>query len=359
MNKAASDRNVSERRLERMMELVVMLRAKRVPMSADEIHKQMRRQIKDCYPEDIANFRRVFERDKEDLRKMGVPIKVGTVPATDPPQQGYIIRDQDYYLCDLTPQEYAALCVARGMVSLEGSSGEDAILRRLGGEGGPDSRPESRSVSGAAKGSGSWSASLQSPAPLLTLFRAVAEHRTVKFEYDAGAGSTSRKVLAGRLDYVRGEWYLTGFDYLRDAERTFNLRFIGDDLEVLEAGARSGGGAKASGSAADPVADLAVDPAVDPAALGIRSKPWEVPREEPVTAKLLVESPLVGWAVRQLGEEAVAERRADGGAVFEARVGDPEEFFRFVGFFLEDAEILEPAGLRQRFAKRLEALAQG
>ena len=348
MNKAASDRNVSERRLERMMELVVMLRAKRVPMSADEIHKQMRRQIRDCYPEDISNFRRVFERDKEDLRKMGVPIKVGTVPATDPPQQGYIIRDQDYYLCDLTPQEYAALCVARGMVSLEGSSGEDAILRRFGGEGGPESRSESLSISGSA----SWSASLQSPAPLLTLFRAVAEHRTVKFGYDAGAGSTSRKVAAGRLDYVRGEWYLTGFDYLRDAERTFNLRFIGDDLEVLEAGGRGRGRPEAADLAA---AGLAADPA----ALGIRSKPWEVPREEPVTAKLLVESPLVGWAVRQLGEEAVAERRADGGAIFEARVGDPEEFFRFVGFFLEDAEILEPASLRQRFAKRLEALAQG
>ena len=343
MNKAAPDRNVSERRLERMMELVVMLRAKRVPMSADEIHKQMRRQIRDCYPEDIANFRRVFERDKEDLRKMGVPIKVGTVPATDPPQQGYIIRDQDYYLCDLTQQEYAALCVARGMVSLEGSSGEDAILRRFGGEGGPDS------------GAGSWSASLQSPPPLLTLFRAVAEHRTVEFGYDAGAGSTSRKVAAGRLDYVRGEWYLTGFDYFRDAERTFNLRFIGNDLEVLEAGARGGGGAETAGSAVDP----AGDPAGDPSALGIRSKPWEVPREEPVTAKLLVEAPLVGWAVRQLGEEAVEERRVDGGAVFEARVGDPEVFFRFVGFFLEDAEILEPAGLRQRFAKRLEALAQG
>ena len=355
MNKAASDRNVSERRLERMMELVVVLRAKRVPMSADEIHKQMRRQIRDCYPEDIANFRRVFERDKEDLRKMGVPIIVGTVPATDPPQQGYIIRDQDYYLCDLTQQEYAALCVARGMVSLEGSSDEDAILRRFGGEGGADSGPDSE----APRGSASWSASLQSPAPLLALFRAVAEHRTVKFEYDAGAGSTSRKVLAGRLDYVRGEWYLTGFDYLRDAERTFNLRFIGDDLEVLEAGDRGGGGAEASGSAADPAGDFAADLVADPSALGIRSKPWEVPREEPVTTKLLVEAPLVGWAVRQLGEEAVAERRADGGAVFEARVGDPEEFFRFVGFFLEDAEILEPASLRQRFAKRLEALAQG
>ena len=338
---SSESRTVSERRLERMMELVVLLRAKRVPMSADEIHKQMRRQIRDCYPQDIANFRRLFERDKEDLRKMGVPIKVGTVPATDPPQQGYIIRDQDYYLCDLTPQEYAALCVARGMVSLEGSSSEDAILRRFGGEG----------------GAGSWSASLQSPPLLLTLFRAVAEHQAVKFEYDAGAGSTSRKVVAGRLDYVRGEWYLSGFDYLRDAERTFNLRFIGEDLKVLEAdaGGAAGGSGRLAGSAAD---SITTSPA-DPSALGIRSKPWEVPREEPATAKLLVEAPLVGWAARQLGEEAVAEQQDGGAAVFKIRVGDPEEFFRFVSFFLDDAEILEPANLRQRFVKRLTALAEG
>lgn len=338
---SSESRTVSERRLERMMELVVLLRAKRVPMSADEIHKQMRRQIRDCYPEDLANFRRLFERDKEDLRKMGVPIKVGTVPATDPPQQGYIIRDQDYYLCDLSPQEYAALCVARGMVSLEGSSGEDAILRRFGGE----------------SGAGSWSASLQSPPLLLTLFRAVAEHQAVKFEYDAGAGSTSRKVVAGRLDYVRGEWYLTGFDYLRDAERTFNLRFIGDDLKVLEAdaGGAAGGSGRLDGSAVGSSASSVADPS----ALGIRSKPWEVPREEPVTAKLLVEAPLVGWAARQLGEEAVAEQQDGGAAVFKIRVGDPEEFFRFVGFFLDDAEILEPASLRQRFVKRLASLAEG
>ena len=305
------------------MELVVLLRAKRVPMSASEIHKQMRRQVRNCYPEDIVNFRRVFERDKEDLRKMGVPVKVGMVPATDPPEQGYIIRSQDYYLCDLTRQEYAALCVARGMVSLEGSASEGAILRRFGGE----------------AGAGSWSASLQSPPTLLMLFQAVADHRAVRFEYDTGGASTSRKVAAARLDYVRGEWYLTGFDYLRDAERTFNLRFIRGEVKTLEASSE--------------------DISSDSAALGIRSKPWEVPREEPVAAKLLVDAPMAGWATRQLGEDAVAERRTDGGAVFDVRVGDPEEFFRFVGFFLEDAEILEPENLRQRFVERLAVLAAG
>lgn len=311
------------------MELVVLLRAKRVPISAGEIHKQMRRQIRDCYPEDRANFRRIFERDKEDLRKMGVPIKVGAVPDADPPLQGYIIRAQDYYLCDLTQQEYAALCVARSMVSLEGSANEDAILRRFGRE----------------AGEGSWSASLQSPPTLLTLFQAVANCRVVEFEYNPGDGATSRKVAAGRLDYVRGEWYLTGFDYFRDAERTFNLRFIGDEVEVSE----SGEAAETSGSALE---------VADPASLGIRSQPWEVPREEPVLAKLLVEAPLAGWATRRLGEEAIVEKRTEGGAVFAMRVGDPEEFFRFVGFFLEDAEILEPASLRQRFVKRLTALAE-
>ena len=331
MKRKTTGRTESDRRLERLMELVVLLRAKRVPMSASEIHKQMRRQVRNCYPEDIVNFRRVFERDKEDLRKMGVPVKVGAVPATDPPEQGYIIRDQDYYLCDLTQQEYAALCVARGMVSLEGSASEGAILRRFGGE----------------TGAGSWSASLQSPPTLLTLFQAVADHRAVRFEYDTGGAATSRKVAAARLDYVRGEWYLTGFDHLRDAERTFNLRFIRGEVKTIEV------------SSEDISSDSASKSASGAAALGIRSKPWEVPREEPVSAKLLVEAPMTGWATRQLGEDAIAERRAYGGAVFDVRVGDPEEFFRFVGFFLEDAEILEPENLRQRFVERLAALAAG
>lgn len=335
MKRKTTGRTESDRRLERLMELVVLLRAKKVPMSASEIHKQMRRQIRDCYPEDITNFRRVFERDKEDLRKMGVPIKVGTVPAADPPEQGYIIRAQDYYLCDLTQQEYAALCVARGMVSLRGSGGEDAIFRRFGGE------------TGTGSWSASWSASLQSPPTLLMLFQAVADQRAVRFEYDTGGGATSRKVAAGRLDYVRGEWYLTGIDRLRDAERTFNLRFIQGEVKVLESG---DDGASA--------ADAGAAGGADPAALGIRSKPWEVPREEPVMAKLLVDAPLKGWAARQLSEDALVEERADGGAVFEVRVGDPEEFFKFVGFCLEDAEILGPASLRQRFVERLAALAE-
>ena len=97
MNKKASSVTSSDRRLERLMELVVLLRSTAVPMTAAQIYTQMRRQIRDCYPPEHVNFRRIFERDKEDLRKMGVPVKVKTVPATDPPEQGYIIRKQDYY----------------------------------------------------------------------------------------------------------------------------------------------------------------------------------------------------------------------------------------------------------------------
>ncbi len=335
MNKKASSVTSSDRRLERLMELVVLLRSTAVPMTAAQIYTQMRRQIRDCYPPEHVNFRRIFERDKEDLRKMGVPVKVKTVPATDPPEQGYIIRKQDYYLCDLTQQEYAALCVARGMVSLEGSEGKGAVLRRFGGEG----------------GAGSWSASLQSPPTLLTLFQAVADRQLVRFEYDAGGCATSRRVVAERLDYVRGEWYLTGFDHLRDAERTFNLRFIQGEVEATRATSATGG--RVAGVSEVGVSGAEAKPS---AATALYIQPWEVPREEPVTAKLLVEAPMVGWATRQLGKEAI--KQPSGAAIFDVRVGDPEEFFRFVGFFLEDAEILEPANLRQRYVERLGFVEQ-
>ena len=216
------------------------------------------------------------------------------------------------------------------MVSLEGSEGKGAISRRFGGEG----------------GAGSWSASLQSPPTLLTLFQAVADRQLVRFEYDAGGGATSRRVVAERLDYVRGEWYLTGFDHLRDAERTFNLRFIQGEVEETKATSATGG--RAAGVSEAEVSGAEAKPS---AATALYIQPWEVPREEPVTAKLLVEAPMVGWAARQLGKEAT--KQPNGAAIFDVRVGDLEEFFRFVGFFLEDAEILEPANLRERYVERL------
>ena len=66
-----------------------------VPLSAEQIASRI-----EGYPDAGPTFRRAFERDKDDLREMGVPLVVEPIPATDPPLEGYRVRPSEYYLRD-------------------------------------------------------------------------------------------------------------------------------------------------------------------------------------------------------------------------------------------------------------------
>ena len=78
-------------KLERLLNLTAaLLDADRV-LSANELRHRI-----GGYPEAKASFRRTFERDKEDLRKMGIPLRVENVPGADPPIDGYRILRSEY-----------------------------------------------------------------------------------------------------------------------------------------------------------------------------------------------------------------------------------------------------------------------
>src|SRR5207237_929851 len=81
-------------------------------------------------------YRRAFERDKEMLRGMGVPIEVVTL--TDGVEKAYRVPHDEYYLPDLglEPEETAALRVAVGAVVLGGAADGRGALMKLGGLGG-------------------------------------------------------------------------------------------------------------------------------------------------------------------------------------------------------------------------------
>ena len=93
--------------------------------------------------------------------------------------------------------------------------------------------------------------------------------------------------------------------------------------------------------------------------MGIRTKPWEVAVQPPVAAKLAVSASQAGLAERKLGAESVTERLQDGSVVFELAVGNRPEFYSLALFFLDEAEILEPAELRAGFAQHLRGLTAG
>jgi proteasome accessory factor B len=86
---------MSKRKTERLLGLVVCLLSTRRYLSADQIRAAV-----PGYPEQDDLFKRMFERDKEDLRELGVPLETGlNHPFDDDP--GYRIRQQAYELPEL------------------------------------------------------------------------------------------------------------------------------------------------------------------------------------------------------------------------------------------------------------------
>src|SRR6516225_4051452 len=86
---------MSKRKTERLLGLVVCLLSTRRYLTADQIRAAV-----PGYPEQDDLFKRMFERDKEDLRELGVPLETGlNHPFDDDP--GYRIRQQAYELPEL------------------------------------------------------------------------------------------------------------------------------------------------------------------------------------------------------------------------------------------------------------------
>src|SRR5260370_2687849 len=99
---------MSKRRTERLLSIVVLLLSSRRYLVPEEIRSAVI-----GYPEQEEAFRRMFERDKDELRELGIPLEVGTNhPMDDEP--GYRIRRQEYELPEihLTADEAAVLGIA-------------------------------------------------------------------------------------------------------------------------------------------------------------------------------------------------------------------------------------------------------
>ena len=69
-------------RTERLLNLVICLMATQAAVSRAQIERQIPGYAQAASP---GAFERMFERDKDELRDMGVPLVVEPVPAADPP----------------------------------------------------------------------------------------------------------------------------------------------------------------------------------------------------------------------------------------------------------------------------------
>jgi len=307
---------MSAAKLERLLNLTALLLETPRPLSAVEIRDRL-----GVYAAENDAFRRAFERDKDDLRAMGVPLEVQDVPGAVPAVEGYRIPKDRYYLRDpgLTAEELAALRMAASVVQLDGLSAREGLLK-LGG------------LVGEADGAMGVVVAALPGGHVGPLFGAIAARTPVRFTYRG----VERRVDPYRLDFLRGRWYLTGFDHTRDDERAFRLDRFESAVERLD------GPRFERPSTAVP---------------GVQFEPWQLGEGEPVTAKVLVDAPQAPWIVQHLGPGAVAEERSDGSVVVTMTVTNRDNFRSFVLNFLDHAEVLEPADLRAAVVEWLEAIA--
>ncbi|HUQ39358.1 MAG TPA: hypothetical protein VM030_04330, partial [Acidimicrobiales bacterium] len=97
-------------RLERLVNLAAALLDAKRPLTREDLRERV-----PGYNEDDAAFRRAFERDKDALRGMGMPLALEPFDRDHPEEgSGYRIRPEEYSLPDpgLTPDELAALHLA-------------------------------------------------------------------------------------------------------------------------------------------------------------------------------------------------------------------------------------------------------
>ena len=206
---------------ERLLNLVLVLLSARRPVS--------KAQIRALVPQYGASasteaFERMFERDKDELRELGVPLVTEEIDVFYEDEPGYRIHQRDYALPDLefAPDELAVLGLASrtwAQASLAGPAAQ--ALRKLRAAG---VEPDDESLVGVEP-------RLRTVEPSFDAVKeAVVRRMPVTFDYRGRASDevTTRRVRPWSLVSWRGRWYLNAFDEDRDDARVFRLsRVVG------------------------------------------------------------------------------------------------------------------------------------
>jgi proteasome accessory factor B len=305
-------------RIERLLNLTAALLHTERALSAEELQERV-----PGYPDDKTSFRRQFERDKDALRDLGLPLSVEQLKGAYADQQvGYRIMQDQYYLPDpgLSPDELAAIHLAARVVRVDGIASGD-VAWKLGaprpGEETDDDQQQTTVVPANER--------------LATLFQCISEGRTATFLYK----DELRDVEPEQLSFRNGHWYLLGFDRTRNDARSFRIDRIDGAVQPGDKIRERGSSTRVS---------------------QLGSHPWELGDGEAISALIRIGAAQALWARAHLGESTVVRRDDDGSMVFALQVRNVDAFRSFVLGFLDRAEILEPAALRDEMIAWLDQL---
>lgn len=206
---------------ERLLNLVIMLLVSRTYVTKDRI-----REVIEGY--DKTNdeaFEKMFERDKEELRALGIPIELGHVDKFFEDEQGYRIKRDAFELPDIdfTPDEAAVLGLAARVWQHAGlASATSAALVKLRAAGLDVDREaldflQPRVVADEPAFNDMWEMTI-SRTPVRFGYRRAGATEVVERHLEPWGVVTSRE-----------RWYVVGHDRDRGEPRMFRLsRVVGE-----------------------------------------------------------------------------------------------------------------------------------
>lgn len=317
------------------MNLVIALLATRGYLTAERI----RANVAGYSGQSDEAFSRMFERDKSELRDLGIPVETGKVSAYDP-TEGYRIKADAYALpdIDLTPDEAAAVAVATTLwESPERITATQSAVLKLRAAG-VDVDP----AGGVAITSGAGPSGLRGSEEVLgTLLSAIDARQAVEFSHRSTMVEpyTARTVEPWGVITAMGRWYLVGHDRDRDATRVFRVSRI---AEVKTVG-RQGEAVPPDGVDLRAAVDQSLGAALRGSTGGL-ARVWVADGSAIALRR----------AGRECGRRTVGGREGD---VIELDISGLDGLTREIAGYGPDALVLEPDSLRADVVGRLTAQA--
>ncbi len=351
----------------RWLDLIAYLLAHRYPVTREQVFQSVA-----AYREDwetagegesaLESLRRKFERDKDELRQLGIEIKSVPMPQDEPddPNVAYRLKPADFYLPYLQPEdaEHHAARPARGLKTVSVSESDAALLDRatsrvaqlentplgecarsarhkLGFDLPLSERAIERVLSGPMSG--------ETTEVLQLLQGAVAAGNAVKCRYySIGRDSEEeREVEPYGLLFNWSTWYCVARCRERRALRVFRVNRMSSAKLV-----------KGRDATFEVPVEFSIRDYVSRA-------PWELSESEPTVVRARFEFPDSRWVLAQSVGEVVDPLLDDGGAVLEFRVSDSNPFLRWLLTFRSQVSVLEPESVARdlvELRKRVAAL---
>lgn len=339
----------------RWLDLIAFLLQHRYPVSREDIYSHVRGYLADPAAADEKarqSARRKFERDKDELRGLGIEIETVEIPDApgDEASLGYRLRPVSFYLPYLELEGESTSAERRpypGLQRMRLSREDMALLDRA------TRRVAERGESPLANAARSARRKLEFDLPLPMaaverilgapmddegsrslelLQRGAAEHTAVRCRY-YGIGRDQeepREIEPYGLFFSWGRWYCVARGRLRNALRVFRVDRMRDARLMT-----------------GPTARFDVPPDFDIRHYLNRS-PWELSSADPVHVRVRFGFPESRWVQARGVGRVIDPVLEDAGAILEFDVRDPNPFLRWLLTFRRQVQVLSPEDIARQ-----------